>query len=424
MLMNKRFLLLISFVLCMLGGVSAEDITISANSSTFAEETAGGDIVATSGDVEFRYAQAGSTSAIIGGLKDDQLRIYKSSTLTISSARSIQKIAITAVLNKQIGADGLTAEGYTAAADKLSGVWEGTANSVTLTASNGQCRITQIVVTLEDANVAVKTPTLSLAAGEYMGAQTLTISCATADAKIYYTLDGTEPSETATEYTAPIELTATTTVKAVAVKGADKSSVAEAKYVIVKSIANTEETALTVAEALELIKTTDEATLAHKDNKMYVKGIVVKVDEVDTGDFGNATYNIADATDATEQLIVYRGYYLKGAKFTAETAAELTVGKHVVVYGTLVNFKGNTPEFTSGSKLVSISAGSALEETALKGVYYANNTVVNTNNLPLSVYNLTGTCIAQAEGDIDLSAYAKGIYLVRCGKQAIKIVKR
>ena len=422
--MNKRFLLLISFVLCMLGGVSAEDITISANSSTFAEETAGGDIVATSGDVEFRYAQAGSTSAIIGGLKDDQLRIYKSSTLTISSTRSIQKIAITAVLNKSIGADGLESAGYTAAEDKLSGVWEGNANSVTLTASNGQCRITQIVVTLEDDNVAVKTPTLSLAAGEYMGTQTLTISCATADAKIYYTLDGTEPSETATEYTAPIELTATTTVKAVAVKGADKSSVAEAKYIIVKSIANTEETALTVAEALELIKTTDEATLAHKDNKMYVKGIVVKVDEVDTGDFGNATYNIADATDATEQLIVYRGYYLKGAKFTAETAAELTVGKHVVVYGTLVNFKGNTPEFTSGSKLVSISAGSALEETALKGVYYANNTVVNANNLPLSVYNLTGTCIAQAEGDIDLSAYAKGIYLVRCGKQAIKIVKR
>lgn len=305
MLMNKRFLLLISFVLCMLGGVSAEDITISANSSTFAEETAGGDIVATSGDVEFRYAQAGSTSAIIGGLKDDQLRIYKSSTLTISSARSIQKIAITAVLNKSIGADGLTADGYTAAADKLSGMWEGNANSVTLTASIGQCRITQIVVTLEDANVAVKTPAFSLAAGEYMGAQTVKITCATADAKIYYTLDGTEPSETATEYTAPIELTATTTVKAVAVKGADKSSVAEAKYIIVKSIANTEETALTVAEALELIKTTDEATLAHKDNKMYVKGIVVKVDEVDTGDFGNATYNIADATDATEQLIVF-----------------------------------------------------------------------------------------------------------------------
>ena len=422
--MNKRFLLLISFMLCIVTGTFAEDITIAANSSTFAEETAGGDIVATSGDVEFRYAKAGSTSAIIGGLKDDQLRIYKSSTLTISSVRSIQKIAITAVINKQIGADGLTADGYVAAEDKLSGVWEGTANSVTLTASVGQCRITQIVVTLEDANVAVKTPALSLAAGEYMGAQTLTISCATPDAKIYYTLDGTEPSETATEYTAPIELTATTTVKAVAVKGAEKSSVAEAKYIIVKSIANTEETALTVAEALELIKSTDEATLAHKDNKMYVKGIVVSVGEVDTGSYGNATYDIADATDATEKLIVYRGYYLKGAKFTAETAAELTVGKHVVVYGTLVNFKGNTPEFTSGSQLVSISEGTAIKETALKGVYFANNTVVNENNAMVYVYNLAGTCIAQGNGNIDLAAYANGIYLLRAGKQTMKIIKR
>ena len=422
--MNKRFLLLISFMLCIVTGTFAEDITIAANSSTFAEETAGGDIVATSGDVEFRYAQAGSTSAIIDGLKDDQLRIYKSSTLTISSVRSIQKIAITAVLNKSIGADGLTADGYVAAEDKLSGVWEGTANSVTLTASVGQCRITQIVVTLEDANVAVKTPALSLAAGEYMGAQTLTISCATPDAKIYYTLDGTEPSETATEYTAPIELTATTTIKAVAVKGADKSSVAEAKYIIVKSIANTEETALTVAEALELIKTTDEATLAHKDNKMYVKGIVVSVGEVDTGSYGNATYDIADATDATEKLIVYRGYYLKGAKFTAETAAELTVGKQVVVYGTLVNFKGNTPEFTSGNQLVSISEGTAIKETALKGVYFANNTVVNENNAMVYVYNLAGTCIAQGNGNIDLAAYANGIYLLRAGKQTMKIIKR
>ena len=157
---------------------------------------------------------------------------------------------------------------------------------------------------------------------------------------------------------------------------------------------------------------------------MYVKGVVLSVDEIDTGSYGNATYTIADATDATEKLIVYRGYYLKGAKFTAETAAELTVGKHVVVYGTLVNFKGNTPEFTSGNQLVSISEGTAIKETALKGVYFANNTVVNENNAMVYVYNLAGTCIAQGNGNIDLAAYANGIYLLRAGKQTMKIIKR
>lgn len=421
----KRILLIFSFLLCMVGLMQAEDITLITNSSTFAEETAGGDIVATSNGVEFRYAQANSTSAIIGGLQDNQLRIYKSSTLTISSTRSIQKIVITsAPSSNKYAADGFTAEGYSYSSDKKIGTWEGSATSVTLTASVAQVRMTQIVVTLEDDNVAVKTPAFTIPAGEYTQAQTVGITCATADAKIYYTLDGTDPSEASTEYTAPFEVATTTTVKAIAIKGADKSNITEAKYTIIKIIANTQETALTVAEALELIKTTDEATLAHKDNKMYVKGIVVSVGEVDTDQYGNATYNIADATDATESLIVYRGYYLNGAKFTAETAAKLTVGAEVVVYGTLVNFKGNTPEFTSGSKIVSISEPTSLKQTSLQGVYYTNQMLYNPTGATLQVYNLTGTCIAQGDSDIDLSAFANGIYLVRCGKQSLKIVKR
>lgn len=43
--------------------------------------------------------------------------------------------------------------------------------------------------------VAVKTPTLSLAAGEYRGAQTVTIATETEGASLRYTLDGTDPLE-------------------------------------------------------------------------------------------------------------------------------------------------------------------------------------------------------------------------------------
>lgn len=52
------------------------------------------------------------------------------------------------------------------------------------------------------------------------------ITCATDGAEIFYTLDGTEPTKDATKYTAEFELNATTTVKAIAIKGDDKSSVA------------------------------------------------------------------------------------------------------------------------------------------------------------------------------------------------------
>ena len=79
----------------------------------------------------------------------------------------------------------------------------------------------------------VATPTFTPAAGEYYEAQEVVINCTTTDATIYYTLDGTDPTTESTVYEAPISITETTTVKAMAVKeGYDNSTVAEAVYTI------------------------------------------------------------------------------------------------------------------------------------------------------------------------------------------------
>lgn len=82
----------------------------------------------------------------------------------------------------------------------------------------------------------------------------------------------------------------------------------------------------------------------------YAKGKIASIIEIDTGSYGNATYTI---TDGSATLQVYRGYGLDGAKFTS--ADDLKVGDEVVISGDLVNFMGNTPQFTTGSKIVSLN---------------------------------------------------------------------
>jgi DNA/RNA endonuclease YhcR with UshA esterase domain len=77
----------------------------------------------------------------------------------------------------------------------------------------------------------VETPVLSHTTNTYYDAFDATITCATADAVIRYTLDGTEPTETSAVYSAPININSTTTLKAKAWKeGMEPSFVAAATY--------------------------------------------------------------------------------------------------------------------------------------------------------------------------------------------------
>ncbi len=78
------------------------------------------------------------------------------------------------------------------------------------------------------------TPTFTPEAGTYYEAQTVTIACTTADAIIYYTLDGTEPDENSAVYSEPIAVAESMTIKAIAMKeGYENSNIATAEYTII-----------------------------------------------------------------------------------------------------------------------------------------------------------------------------------------------
>jgi len=82
----------------------------------------------------------------------------------------------------------------------------------------------------------VATPVFSVAEGTYYGNIDVALTCATNNATIRYTTDGTTPVSTSKIYTGVIAVTATTTIKAYATASNMKdSAVASAKYTISKN---------------------------------------------------------------------------------------------------------------------------------------------------------------------------------------------
>lgn len=137
-------------------------------------------------------------------------------------------------------------------------------------------------------------------------------------------------------------------------------------------ITNTPETAYTVAKAFELIEAGQGLSA-----KVYVKGKISAITEVETTQYFNATYNISDnGTTEGQQLIVYHGKYLGGAHF--ESDDQINIGDEVIVYGQLVNFKGKY-EINSNNQIYSINGVTA-------GVQ--NITVEQNVNAP--AFNLAG----------------------------------
>ena len=108
---------------------------------------------------------------------------------------------------------------------------------LTVNTTTNSAYVVSVAITHEEsAPSSVAKPTFNLVGGTYHEKESIELTCETADATIYYTLDGSTPTSASTKYEAasPIKLDAdgTYTIKAIAIKDAEQSAVAIATYII------------------------------------------------------------------------------------------------------------------------------------------------------------------------------------------------
>ena len=356
------------FLMAMLFSVMsfAAEATIDFSSQNIANQTAMS-TVQVNDDVTITFAGGGNSNVPKYYTNGTAVRMYPKNSFTVTTTTGkLTKIVIT------FGSSDGTVSIASNVGSYASGTWTGEDASVILTvdptATSGNRRIQAITVTYgEVADNYVAAPSIS---GDVNFIESTEVSIAAGEGlKVYYTLDGTDPTNASTEYTAAFEVTETTTVKAIAYNGENASEVASQTFS--KAIQ------VTCAEAKEIaLALNDKATT---ELFYVVKGYVTST--VSDWKSGKQSFWIADTKDGGN---VFEAYYC----FISEAAV---IGDYVQLFGQLKRF-GSTPEMSDGQ--ATIIPEPVVEEEIYYEPYVLDNLEVTDNGdfyvlyATISDYNL------------------------------------
>ena len=200
-----------------------------------------------------------------------------------------------------------------------------------LMTGSGAIYMDEIHVTWVSAAGTVVTPTIH---GDAEFVESTEVSITAEDGyKVYYTTDGTEPTDASTEYTAPFSVTATTTVKAVAYDGAAKSEV----------VSKT----LKALEILTCEAAAEKCAATESTDKYVVRGYVTSIPYPYSATNTTPTFWMADTKDGGNVMQAYKVTPLE------EADKAVIVGDQVQVIGK-IKLYNETPEVNGGTYTITV----------------------------------------------------------------------
>ena len=359
----KKFLLSIFCCLMAFVGIKAEEATLSFADKAQRTSFSTTQQVWEQDGITFTNNKASSSNAVADYAKP--VRLYAGSNVVVEcSLGNITEIVFdcnsatyATALKNSIGSTA------TASSDKVTVTLDGATNSFTIAKLTAQVRLDALTVTYVAAGGGTKptkpvTPTLT-AGGNFVGSKEIEISCATEGAEIFYTTDGTDPTEDSEAYFEAFEVTKTTTVKAIAVNEAGASNIATATYTRVAATPAISFDEDTFDEDVEVTIQAAEGTTAY----YTLNG------KTPTADSDECPESLIIKADATLQVIAYDedGYASPVVKQAFKKASSGSTGGESTGEAILVE---DVDDLTIGDKVVIVAADSN----------YALSTNQKTNN--------------------------------------------
>jgi hypothetical protein len=243
--------------------------------------------------------------------------------------------------------------------------------------------------------IAATAPVFTPKPGTYTSAPSVTMTDSTAGATIYYTTDGTTPTTSSMPYSAPITVSTTKTLKAIATApGYSKSAVTSGAYIIAVPApvftpgggTYTAAQSVTITDSMSgaAIYFTTDGTPPTTASRLYSGPITVSMTQTIKALAVNSGYSNSAVTTATYTIATATPVFSpKGGTYTSAqsvTIADSTPGA-VIYYST----DGSTPTTSSKQYTGPITVSSS---QTLKAIATASGH--STSSVAVAVYTISG----------------------------------